>query len=133
MNMPQITSGWDGFLRLLKNRSPMLSSQLRMAELRSVKDNLLELFFGVSGHASLELVNKADNLKVIRESLREHYRTNLIVKFGIDRQKEDAPLEQDDSKAPPVDAKDLVANSPRLKSLLEKVDGEIVGVRKADD
>jgi len=133
LNMPQVATGWDAFLTLLKKSSPMLASQIRMAELRSIKDNQLLMFFAASGDTSLQLVTKTDNMNVILKTLREHFGANLSVKFDIDPQKNDTNTEKSKSEQPKVDPKELVKRSPRLKSLLEKVDGEIIGIKKADD
>ena len=111
----------------------MLASQIRMAELRSIKDNQLLMFFAASGDTSLQLVTKTDNMNVILKTLREHFGANLSVKFDIDPQKNDTNTEKSKSEQPKVDPKELVKRSPRLKSLLEKVDGEIIGIKKADD
>jgi DNA polymerase III subunit gamma/tau len=133
INMPQVTSRWDAYVTVLRRSSPMLASQIRMAELRSVKDNQLHLFFAASGSTSLQLVTKPENIKVITQTLRDHYKANLSVAFDIDPQKQDTGDEDGKKKEPKVDPKELVARSPRLKSLLERVDGEIVGIKKAED
>ncbi len=132
VNMPMLQSGWDNFLAVLKKSSPMLASQVRMAELRSIKDSQLRLYFAVSGEASLELVSKPDNLKLIQATLRDCFKASLSATFSIDKQKTE-PEDGDSKKPPPVDPNQLVESSPRLKSLLEKVDGEIIGVKKAED
>jgi len=133
INMPQVISQWDSYVTVLRRSSPMLASQIRMAELRSVKDNQLHLFFAASGKTSLQLVTKPENIKIITQTLRDHYKANLSVAFDIDPKKQDNGEDEDKKKEPKVDPKELVARSPRLKSLLERVDGEIIGIRKADD
>jgi DNA polymerase-3 subunit gamma/tau len=131
VNMPTIQSGWESFLAVLKKSSPMLASQVRMAELRSIKDNRLQMYFPASGDASRQLATKADNLKLIEQTLRECFRANLTVSFEIDHQKQDAG-DGAETKTK-IDPKELVEQSPRLKSLLEKVDGEIIGIKKAEN
>jgi len=132
LNMPIIRSGWESFLAVLKKSSPMLASQVRMAELRSIIDNELQMFFAASGDASRQLVTKPDHLRLIQQTLRDCYRANLTVSFDIDHNKQE-PLDGDGEKKPEVDPQKLVENSPRLKNLLEKVDGEIIGIKKADN
>ena len=130
LNMPKIQAGWESFLTVLKRSSAMLASQVRMAELRSISDNQLKLAFGASGDASMQLVSKPENLRVIQQTLRDCYHGNLTVKFEIDENRKDAAH----GKAKPkIDPKELVDKSPRLKSLLEKVNGEIIGVKKVED
>ena len=130
LNMPIIQSGWDSFLAVLKKSSPMLASQVRMAELRSIKENRLQLFFAASGEASQQLVTKPENMKLIQQTLQECYKANLTVSFEIDANRKDASESDEQST---IDPQELIDKSPRLKSLLEKVDGEIIGVRKAKD
>ena len=132
LNMPIIQSGWESFLAVLKKSSPMLASQVRMAELRSIIDNELQMFFAASGDASHQLVTKPDHLRLIQRTLRDCYRANLTVSFDIDHNKQES-LDGDGEKKPEVDPQKLVENSPRLKNLLEKVDGEIIGIKKADN
>ena len=108
----------------------MLASQIRMAELRAIKDNRLQMFFPTSGEASRQLVAKPEHVKLVEQTLRECYKANLSVSFETDSQKQDTY--EDDSKAK-VDPRELVDRSPRLKSLIEKVDGQIIGIKKAED
>jgi len=130
INVPTIQAGWENFLAVLKKSSPMLASQIRMAEVRAIKDNRLQMFFPASGEASRQLVTKPEHLKLVEQTLRECYKANLSVSFEIDSQKQDST--EDEAKAK-VDPKELVDRSPRLKSLLEKVDGQIIGIKKAED
>jgi DNA polymerase-3 subunit gamma/tau len=129
INIPTIQSGWENFLAVLKKSSPMLASQIRMAELRSIKDNRLQMFFPASGEASRQLVSKPEHLKVVEQALRECYKANLSVSYEIDSQKQD--VAEDDNKTK-IDPKELVERSPRLKSLVDKVDGQIIGIKKVE-
>ena len=129
VNIPVLQTGWESFLSVLKKSSPMLASQVRMAELRSIKDNRLQMFFPASGEASRQLVSKPEHVKLVEQSLRECYKANLSVSYEIDIQKQDAA--EDDSKTK-VDPKELVERSPRLKSLVDKVNGQIIGIKKVE-
>ncbi|MCX6834068.1 MAG: DNA polymerase III subunit gamma/tau [candidate division Zixibacteria bacterium] len=129
INVPTIQAGWENFLAVLKKSSPMLASQIRMAEVRAIKDNRLQMFFPASGEASRQLVTKPEHLKLVEQTLRECYKANLSVSFEIDIQKQDST--EDDAKTR-VDPKELVDRSPRLKSLIEKFDGQIIGIKKAE-
>jgi len=133
MNLPQLRSGWDGFLAGLRRKSPMLSSQLGMAEVREVRDNKVLLMFGANGATSLQLVRKPENLQLLTRSLREHFRANLRITVDMDTS-QTAPERSREQKVTDKEAIDkMVANSPRLQHLLEKVNGEIIGVRKVKE
>jgi hypothetical protein len=129
--MPIIQAGWERFLAVLKKSSPMLASQVSMAELRAIKDNRLQLYFPASGEASRQLVTKPEHSKLIEETLRDCYKANLSISFEVDQQKRDE--RDDDHGKVKVDPRELVDRSPRLKSLLEKVNGEIIGVKKVEE
>jgi hypothetical protein len=132
INLPQIQAGWDGFLTNFRQSFPMLASQLRMAEIVAVKENLVQFMFFSSGEASRQLVQKPESTQTITNALRDYYKTNLTVRFDIDMSKEYPAgyVEQSAQKA--VDPVKLVESSPRLKRLLDKVDGEIIGIKKVE-
>ena len=132
LNFPQVQSGWDSFLNNLKHTSPMLASQLRMAELKAVKDNQIMLQFYATGEASMQLVQKAENVKLITAAIRDHYKSNLSLHVEIDRAREHPNPPAVSGKPERVDGQKLVENSPRLKRLIEKVDGEVVGVKTVE-
>lgn len=130
INVPTIQSGWENFLAVLKKSSPMLASQIRMAELRAIKDNRLQMFFPASGEASRQLVTKPEHLKLVEQTLRDCFKANLSASFETDSQKQDSTENEAKTK---VDPRELVDRSPRLKSLIEKVDGQIIGIKKAEN
>ena len=132
INMPQLVSGWDDFISRLRQSSPMLASQVRMAELRSIQQNGIKAFFPASAETSLTLVTKREHAELIARTLRDHYKTNLTIEFAVDHDKADPAGEgrQTEKKISPGE---LLERSPRLRRLLERVDGEIVGIRKVDD
>jgi hypothetical protein len=101
-----------------------------MAEVQAVKGNRIELLFYASGEASLQLVQKPDNLNLILKVLCEHFRANLSIQFKIDKQKENPNLKPEKPHADSADPEELLESSPRLRMLVDKVDGEIIGVRK---
>ncbi|MBU0985602.1 MAG: hypothetical protein KKA42_17155, partial [candidate division Zixibacteria bacterium] len=131
LNIAQVRAGWENFLTFFRKKSAMLASQLSMAEVGSVKEDRLELRFSPSEEASMQLVTKPEASKSIQDALREHFQANLQVRFDIDEAKPANGSGKE--KQPAVDPKDLVKQSPRLKSLLAKVDGEIIGIKKVDD
>jgi DNA polymerase III subunit gamma/tau len=131
LNLPQVVAGWESFLTVFRQSSPMLASQLRMAEIQEVKDNRITVMFFSSGEASHQLVTKTENLALIVRALRDHYKANVTITFEIDREREH-PAAADKAANDRPDPKQLVERSPRLKSILEKVDGEIIGIRKVE-
>jgi hypothetical protein len=74
-------------------------------------------------------VQKGPNLKLISELLSEHFEADLSIRFELDPRAKgaEAPAGTDRKS---FNAAELLEKSPRLKSLVDKVDGEIIGVRK---
>ncbi len=117
---------------LLKQKSQMLASQLGIAEVREVKNNRLTLAYPMSGTVNRQIVEKSDNLSLITDLLREHFKANLSITFEIDQNKKGPTAELETNGRSSEDMKKLVEDSPHIKKLMEKVDGEIIGVRKID-
>ena len=70
---------------------------------------------------------------MLTRSLREHFRANLRITVDMDTSKT-APERSREQKGTDKETIDkMVAESPRLQSLLEKVNGEIIGVRKVKE
>ncbi|MEW5994941.1 MAG: DNA polymerase III subunit gamma/tau, partial [Candidatus Zixiibacteriota bacterium] len=132
VNMAMLKAGWEIFLGFLRQRSQMLASQLAMVELQKVSDNELHLEFGPAGTAALQLVDKTENRRVVEQALREHFRANLRVIYSINRDREAPPVPASNNFNNHIDAAKLLENSPRLRMLVEKVDGKIVGVKKLE-
>ncbi len=132
VNFAQVKAGWESYLVHLRSQSQMLASQVKMAELRGMNDNQIQLVFLKSGEVSRQLVGKPDNMNLILSSLREHFRAGLTVRFDVDMEKDYARPEQATNTVSSTDARQLVDKSPRLKKLIELVDGEIIGVKKHD-
>jgi len=132
INMPTIQAGWDDFIRTLKQKSNMLASQLSMADVREISDNKLILFFGSNAATSLQVCQRSDNLNLIMQVLRDFYKANIGLNFKIDPDKKNVLSGGDRSQKPKVDVNKLVENSPRIKMLIDKIDGEIIGVKQID-
>jgi hypothetical protein len=62
--------------------------------------------------------------------MREHYGANLSIRFTVDPAREKSAETENKPNGNGVDVKNLVENSPRLKMILDKVNGEIIGVKK---
>jgi DNA polymerase-3 subunit gamma/tau len=132
INLAQLKAGWETFLGFMKQKSQMLASQLAMAELRKVIDNEVLLVFGASGAASKQVVERPESFNLITTALREYFKAAVRVRFDIDPTKNNPPEESGKKNNTKMDVKKLIESSPRLRRLLEKVDGEIIGVRKVE-
>ncbi len=130
LNIPILKKGWQQYLHSLRQTSPMLASQMGMTEIREVNDNKVLFAFAASEEIPKQLVEKPENTKLITSTMREHYGANLSIRFTIDPPREKAAETDNKPNGNGVDVKDLVENSPRLKMILEKVNGEIIGVKK---
>jgi hypothetical protein len=69
---------------------------------------------------------------LITECLKDQFAANLSIKFDTERRKDVASTDIGKKRRNGVDVKKLLENSPRLQMLLEKVDGEIIGVRNSE-
>lgn len=130
INAAQLQARWETFLGFFRQKSPMLASQLAMAEIRGVKENQVHFVFPASGLASKQLVEKPDNLSLILAALREHFRVNLSAKFDIDSNNSSTPPNDNKNRISNAEAKSIIDNSPRLRELIKKVDGEVIGIKK---
>jgi DNA polymerase-3 subunit gamma/tau len=130
VNAAQLQAGWETFLGFFRQKSPMLASQLAMAEIRGVKENQVHFAFPASGLASKQLVEKPDNLSLILTALREHFRVNLSAKFDINSNNSASPPNDNKNRTSNAEVKNIIENSPRLQTLLQKVDGEVIGIKK---
>ncbi len=132
INLAQAKVGWETFLGFLRQKSQMLASQLAMAELRKVTDNEVLLVFGASGAASKQVVERPESFSVITAALREYFKAPVRLRFDIDPTRDSSFEEGDKQNSSKADAAKLIESSPRLRKLLEKVDGEIIGVKKVE-
>ncbi|MDX9858406.1 MAG: DNA polymerase III subunit gamma/tau [candidate division Zixibacteria bacterium] len=131
-NLAQVKAEWDGFLTRLRSDNPMVASQLGMARIRSVADSSIELVFSSSEDASMQLVQKQENLGLITRTLQRHFGYNLTVTFAVDNTADQTVPDEIPRRVKKEDADRLIEKSERLRSLLEKVDGEIIGIRKVE-
>ncbi len=130
VNLPIVQSGWENFLSMLRTKRPMLASQLGMAEIKEVRDNRILLVYPASGENSRSIVEKPDNLNLITGELRQHYKANVTLRCEIDHTRSAPKAVEEPKNENSVDADELVKNSPRLKQIIEKFGGEIIGAKK---
>ncbi|HOP07826.1 MAG TPA: DNA polymerase III subunit gamma/tau [candidate division Zixibacteria bacterium] len=129
INLPTVQLGWKNFLGFLRQKNVMLASQLSMAEVQTVEQNRLKAVFGSSGCAAKQVVERPDNLSLIIACLREHYGANLSIAFDIDRTLQQEEPITTDPDHPKIKVSDLIKQSPRIRKLMDLVDGEIIGVK----
>jgi DNA polymerase-3 subunit gamma/tau len=129
LNKPTVEAGWDNFISELRQKHPMPASLLSMGEIRSVLNNQIKLVFASSAGSTLQVLQKESNLSLIKEAASQHYKTELSISFDIDPEKQ-AETAENNNGMTRADIDKLVENSPRLKSLIEKVEGEVIGVKK---
>ncbi len=129
VNVAMVRAGWEKFVGFLRQKNSMLASQLAMVQIREVKDNQILAVFGGSATVARQVVERPTNLSLITECLKDQFAANLSIKFDTERQKDAGSTDTERKRRNGVDVKKLLENSPRLQMLLEKVDGEIIGVR----
>jgi hypothetical protein len=122
-----VKNGWDQFVGTLREKYQMLATQLRMAEVREVRNNRLTLVFGPRGSAALAFVKRGNNADIVGRALRDHFRADLRLNCEFDpnlvEPEEPAESHQDMTER-------LLSKSDWLRKLVDIVDGEILEVRK---
>ena len=72
-------------------------------------------------------------MAIITSALKDHFKANLSIRFDIDENKkipDDYPSSEENRK---LELKNLMENSPRIQQLLDRVDGQIIGVKKKEN
>ncbi|RKX18398.1 MAG: DNA polymerase III subunit gamma/tau [Candidatus Zixiibacteriota bacterium] len=129
VNIPILKQGWDKFIQILRGKRPMLASQMNMTDIKEVKDNHILFSFSGAENASKQLVEKSENLNIIRNTIRDHYKAEVSISFKIDMEKK-LSVQEKEENGNNIKISELLEKSPRIKDLIEKVDGEILGVKK---
>lgn len=135
VNLPIIQSNWTKFLEHLRTQNAMLPSLLAMAEIKDVKDNIITaVFFNAGGLANKQVVEQPNYMTTIIASLRDFFKTNLKIRFEIDlSRKMIASIKSQPPMEEKIDTDKLLAEDEKLRNLVEKLDGEIIGKRKVED
>ncbi len=131
INLALVQNQWPEYLNHLHRKSAMLSSQLHMGQLKDVKDNQIKVVFGTAGNNSKEILERSDNLRTITDDLKLFFQSNVSIIFGVDHEVK-LPEIKEKKQVSREEINRLVDQSPRLKKLIEQVDGEIIGVRKVE-
>lgn len=133
INLAIIQDQWDEYLNHLRRKSAMLSSQLHMGQIKEVKDNTIKVAFAKSRLNSKEILERTDNIRNITEDLKHFFQANVGISFEVDETlKAPEPEKFEKKQVSREEISRMVEDSPRLKKLIEKVDGEIIGVRKVE-
>ena len=130
LNLPIIKAGWEAFLTILRGKSQMLASLLSMGKVRGFENNMIKAAFGTAEATSVQVIEKKENYKTITDCLREHFRANVGISFDVDESIRSPQRSNQNGAMSRDQVEDLVEKSPRLKKLMEKVNGEVIGMRK---
>ena len=131
INLALVQDKWEEYLNHLRRKSQMLSSQLHMGQVKEVKENQIKVAFGSSGQNSKEILEQSENLKTINDDLKLFFQSNVYIKFEVDKELK-MPENKGKKQVTREEVNRMVDQSPRLKKLIDKVDGEIIGFRKVD-
>lgn len=133
INLPIIQTSWKRFVDYLKSKNQMLAAHLSMVEIREVKSNVITAVFHNAGGASKQVVEKPDYLTKINTELRNFFKTGVSIRFELDLSKKMTAPAKTERKIEKVDSEEILAKNGKLKKLVEKFDGEIIGVQDVDE
>jgi DNA polymerase III subunit gamma/tau len=123
-----IRTGWSGFLESLRQKSSMLASQMGIATVGAVANNSVIIHFPGAGTTGRQITQSPEQFGILSNALRDYFRAPITITMA------DTPATDSETTLPPqekaVDVNQLIDKSPRLKQLIERVDGEVLGVRK---
>jgi len=111
----------------------MLAAHLSMVEIREVKDNTITAVCHNAGGTSKQVVEKPDYMTIITSHLRDFFKTNVKIRFEIDANKKLTVENKPEPKIEKVDSQKILEENGQLKKLVEKFDGEIIGVREKEE
>jgi DNA polymerase-3 subunit gamma/tau len=133
LNLPRVQMEWPRFLDVLKRPKPMLASMLAMGKVHSVVDNTITIAFGSNYSTNKQIAEKSENRAVIEEALRDFFKLTVRVEYLLDRV-DTTPAETVPARGhQPIDPEEIYKDDPELKQMIEEINGEIIGRRKADE
>ncbi|HEX2896678.1 MAG TPA: hypothetical protein VHP63_01330, partial [candidate division Zixibacteria bacterium] len=77
------------------------------------------------------ILERSDNLRTLTDDLKQFFQSNVGISFGVDKELK-MPEKSEKKQVSREEINRLVDQSARLKKLIEKVDGEIIGIRKVE-
>jgi len=128
VNLPVVQTNWPKFIENLKSKNQMLAAHLSMVEIKEVKENIITAVFYNNGGTSKQVVEKPDYLATITSGLRDFFKANLRIKFEIDISKKEAAPTKPAGKLQTIDSREILEKDEDLKNLVERFDGEIIGI-----
>jgi DNA polymerase-3 subunit gamma/tau len=132
INLPVVQTSWPKFVEHLKSKNRMLAAHLSMVEIKEVKENIILAVFHNAGGTSKQVVEKPDYLATITSELREFFKANLKIKFEIDFNKK-LDTDKPARKLQKINTSEILEKDEELRNLVERFDGEIIGVNDNDD
>jgi len=133
VNLPMIQSKWADFTEQVKKQNRMLAALLSMAEIREVRENIITAVFYNAGGTSKQVLEKPDYITTIHNELRTFFKTPLKIKYEIDPTKKPETVEAKAPTVEKIDVEKILESDKKLKDIVERFNGEIVGKKKVDD
>jgi len=130
VNLPVVQTSWPKFIDHLKSKNQMLAALLAMAEIRKVEDNVITAVFYNAGGTSKQVVEKSNHVTVIQSELRDFFGANLQIKFETDPNKKGP---EPAGKTEKIDTEKLLKEDEKLRNIVDRFDGEIIGKKKLKD
>ncbi len=130
VTLPMLQTGWKKFLSAFHKKRPMLASQLGLVQINDVTNSVVQFTYPASGENSKLIVEKNDNINLITESMSEHFQAKLSIKFTLDKNNTSSQQRTDEKENANEKLNELVSNSSRIKNLIEKVEGTVIGIKK---
>ncbi|MBN4076302.1 DNA polymerase III subunit gamma/tau [Gemmatimonas aurantiaca] len=134
INLPTIEHSWPKFLETLRAKSRMVGSQLSMATVSEVNGNRIVATFPPSGRSNLGLVENPAYAKQVEQALAEFYGAPLTIDYKLGSTPSSgsaaASAGQSHGETLAPTAEDLLAEDAALRKVVERLEGEIVTVRK---
>jgi hypothetical protein len=104
-----------------------------MADIREFKDNVITAVFYNAGGTSKQVLEKPDYINSIHEELRAFFKTPLKIKYNVDPTKKPDKAKSSSDTVEKIDSAKLLESDKKLKDIVDRFGGEIVGKKKADD
>ncbi len=134
VNLPMVQKGWPDFLVALRQKNQLLSSQLAMATVTDVKQNMIYLRLTAAEASAKRILDSPNHFQIISETAAEKFGPGIRVHIEAERPAAEPtkPAASADPVAMPVDVQAMVKSSERLQKLLQQVDGEIIGIKNVE-
>jgi DNA polymerase-3 subunit gamma/tau len=133
VNLAVIQANWQKFLEHLKTQSQMLFAMLSNAEIREVKDNIITAVFYNAGESSKQVVEQPNYMAIIADALRDFFKTNLKIKYEIDLSHKQTTPAKPSPRVEKVEAEKILAEDEKLRNLVERLDGDLIGRKRVEE